>query len=160
MQNPFYIRILDDFACFATFNCRVPSVNAFIHEGLTEALIENECETYGVYDGDTLAAFFALKSDDRFVDASDEKSALEIAFLAVDQRYELQGLGRSIIQEIAQIALSKENEYKYLTVEALVITHPKKDSYEAVSFYKKCMFQQAELYNPSKDTLSMYLRLR
>ena len=160
MQLPFYIRVMDDFASFAKFNCRVPSVNAFIHKGLTEALIENECETYGVYDGDTLAAFFALRPDNRFIDPSGEKSALEIAFLAVDKRYELQGLGRSIIQEIAQIALSKENDYTYLTVEALVITHPKKDRYEAVSFYKKCMFLQAELYDPSKDTLSMYLRLR
>ncbi len=161
MQHPFQIRPLTEFSDFVTFECRVPSVNAFIHDGLTEALIENQCETYGVYDGNTLVAFFALKEDGSFVDYQGAKSALEIAFLAVDKQYELQGIGRSIIQEISQIALSKTcNYYRYLTVKALVITHPKKDKYEAVSFYRKCHFSQAELYNPATDTLSMYLQLR
>ena len=159
MQSSFFVRTLTEYSDFQTFECRVPSVNAFVHNGLTEALIENQCDTYGVYDGDKLAAFFALKKDERFVDAKGEKSALEIAFLAVDKEYELQGLGRSIIQEIAKMATSGETIYKYLTVEALVITHPKKERYEAVSLYKKCMFLQAELYDPAKDTLSMYLQL-
>ena len=154
MQNSFYVRTLTEFSDFQKFECRVPSVNAFVHNGLTEALIENQCDTYGVYDGDKLAAFFALKKDERFIDAQGEKSALEIAFLAVDKEYELQGLGRSIIQEIARMATTGVSTYKYLTVEALVIAHPKKERYEAVTFYKKCMFLQAELYDPAKDTSS------
>lgn len=161
MQQPFQICSLTKFSDFVTFECRVPSVNAFIHDGLTEALVENQCETYGVYDGNTLAAFFALKEDGSFVDYQGAKSALEIAFLAVDKKYELQGIGRSIIHEISQIALSKEcNYYRYLTVKALVITRPKKEKYEAVSFYRKCKFTQAELYDTAKDTVSMYLQLR
>lgn len=161
MQLPFPVRPLTRFTDFVTFECRVPSVNAFIHDGLTDALVENQCETYGVYDGETLVAFFALKEDDRFIDYQGVKSALEIAFLAVDKRYDLKGIGRSIIQEISKIALSNEHKYyRYLTVEALVITNPRRDAYEAVSFYRKCHFTQAELYDPAKDTLSMYLQLR
>ena len=161
MQLPFQVRPLTKFSDFVMFECRVPSVNAFIHKGLSDALVENQCETYGVYDGNTLVAFFALKEDNSFVDYQGAKSALEIAFLAVDKKYELQGIGRSIIQEISRIALSKDsNYYRYLTVEALVITQPKKEAYEAVSFYRKCHFTQAELFDPAKDTLSMYLQLR
>ena len=160
MKKPFQYRLLTNFTDFTSFECRVPSVNAFIHDGLQEASIDNQCETYGVYDGKKLIAFFALKHDERFIDAMGNHSALEISFLAVCREYELQGIGKSIIQKIIQIALTKKTEYKYLTVEALVITHPKKERYEAVSFYKKCMFRQAELYSPAKNTLSMYLRFR
>ena len=148
-------RPLQNLADVRLITCRVPRVNAFIQRDLEGALQENQCDTFGVYDNYRLVAFFALQKDEKFVNAKGVKSAMEIVFLVVDKDYELQGVGTAIIKEISQMVL-REYKCQHMTVEALVITHPRSERYEAVTFYKKCKFLQAELYDPTKDTLALY----
>jgi len=148
-------RPLQNLADVRLITCRVPKVNKFIQGDLEEALRESQCDTFGVYDNNKLVAFFALRKDEKFVNAHGEKSAMEIAFLVVSKAYELQGVGTAIIKEISRMVL-EDYHCKQITVEALVITHPPRQKYEAVTFYKKCKFLQAELYDRHKETLALY----
>ena len=155
MAQVFKYRPLEFLSDVRQIECRVPRVNEFIQGDLENALKENNCDTYGVYDGNVLISVFALRADDKFVNSEGKHTAVEISFLVVDKRYELQGLGTAIIKEISNLVVTEYQREK-ITVEALVITHPKREKYEAVTFYKKCKFLQAEMYNSAKDTLGMY----
>ena len=156
MALSFTYRPFTNFGEFDTFVCRIVEVDDFIHSrkqyidnGLVEAIKEASCTTYGVYDNNTLAAFFALRIDPR------NSEAVEIAFLAVDRNYDYRGLGSAIIREIIRMT---ENEYglDIVTVEALVLRKHKPRPYDAVGFYLKCGFIRAEFFDGHKDTLSMY----
>lgn len=155
MAQVFKYRPLERLADVRQIRCRVPRVNDFIQGELEDALRENNCDTYGVYDGDRLISVFALRADEIFTNSRGEHTAVEISFLVVDKKYELRGIGTAIIKEISNMVVSEYRREK-ITVEALVITHPNRERYEAVTFYRKCKFLRAEMYNPTKDTLGMY----
>lgn len=99
--------------------------------------------------------FFALRNDELSIDSVGSYRALEIAYLAVSKDVKRQGIGKACIREIIKIAKSAVEPYTMLTVDALSITYPKRDRYEAVSFYRKCHFLQTELQAPDKDTVRM-----
>lgn len=156
MTQHFTYRPFTNYDEFVGFACRIEEVDDFIHSrrffinnGLVEAIKESSCTPYGVYDNGTLAAFFALRNDPK------NNEAVEIAFLAVDRRYDYRGLGRAIIREIIRITLD-EYGLDLLTVEALVLRRHKPRPYDAVGFYLKCGFVRAEFFDGHKDTLSMY----
>ncbi len=156
MTQHFTYRPFTDFHEFAGFECRIDEVDDFIHSrskfvnnGLVEAIEGSDCTPYGVYDNGTLAAFFAIRKDPKNIDA------IEIAFLAVDRKYDYRGLGKAIIRKIIQIAI-EEYGLDLLTVEALVLRRHKPRPYDAVGFYLKCGFIRAEFFDGHKDTLSMY----
>ena len=156
MAQRFTYSFFTDFKKLGGFVCRIDEVDDFIHSrnkyennGLVEAMAETECVPYGVYENDNLAAFFALRNDHKNTDA------VEIAFLAVDRRYDYRGLGSAIIREIIRIVV-KEYELDLLTVEALVLRKHKPRPYDAVGFYLKCGFVRAEYFDGHKNTLSMY----
>ena len=156
MAQVFAYRPFTDFNEFDDFVCRIGEVDDFIHgrkqyvdNGLVEAMTENACAPFGVYDGNTLAAFFALRRDPK----NDE--AVEIAVLVVDRRYDYRGVGKAIIREVINLAVS-EYGLDLLTVEALVLRKHKPRPYDAVGFYLRCGFIRAEYFDGHKDTLSMY----
>ena len=81
--------------------------------------------------------------------------ALEISYLAVDQRYSRLGLGRIIIEVIAEKAQTQDMAgCQFLTVEALNV-----QGHNAVTFYSKCGFSPSEYPNPNKGTLRMFRTL-
>ena len=156
MAQHFTYRPFTNFSEFNSFVCRIDEVDDFIHSrkqyinnGLVEAINDSGCAPYGVYENGTLAAFFALRQDPK------NSEAIEIAFLAVDRRYDYRGLGSAIIRKIIQIT-KEEYGLDMLTVEALVLRRHKPRPYDAVGFYLKCGFIRAEFYDGHKDTLSMY----
>ena len=81
--------------------------------------------------------------------------ALDIAYLAVKQDMQGQGIGQLIIEAIHQRAQQQDFAgCQFLTVEALKIP-----GYSAVRFYEKCGFSPCEYPNPNKNTLRMYRTL-
>lgn len=156
MAEHFIYRPFTNFSEFDSFACRIAEVDDFIHSrkhyannGLIEAIKESHCAPYGVYEGSTLTAFFALRQDPK------NSEAVEIAFLAVDRNYDYRGLGSAIIRKIIQIT-QEEYGLDMLTVEALVLRKHKPRPYDAVGFYLKCGFYRAEFFDEHKDTLSMF----
>lgn len=156
MGEHFAYRPFTNFNEFDSFVCRIDEVDDFIHSrkqyinnGLVEAIKESNCTPYGVYAGNTLAAFFAIRKDPK------NPEAVEIAFLAVDRNHDYRGLGSAIIRKIIQLTI-EEYGLDMLTVEALVLRKHKPRPYDAVGFYLKCGFLRAEFFDGHKDTLSMY----
>ena len=156
MAQTFTYRPFTNFDEFAGFVCRIDELDDFIHSshkyirnGLVEAMADSDCVPYGIYDGGTLAAFFAIRRDPQ------NEEAVEIAFLVVDKRYDYRGLGTAIIRKIIQLAV-EDFSSDILTVEALVLRRHKPRPYDAVGFYLKCGFIRAEFFDGHKDTLSMY----
>ena len=81
--------------------------------------------------------------------------ALEITYLAVNEKYGRQGLGRIVVEVILEKAQNQDLAgCQFLTVEAL---HTK--GYSAVGFYEKCGFSPCDYPNPNKDTLRMFRTL-
>ncbi|MBQ8064719.1 MAG: GNAT family N-acetyltransferase [Prevotella sp.] len=81
--------------------------------------------------------------------------ALDIAYLAVQEKWRGQGIGNFIVKEIAMEA--REQTFagcQFLTVEAYATKE-----YSAVGFYGRCGFTAAEVKKPYKDTLRMYMTL-
>lgn len=148
---------LTDYSELLQFDCGVPSMNQVIHAQNFRAIVEYyQCDIYAVRDErDCMIAFFALRDDETKVEGVGDFKALEIAYLAVSKDAQRQGLGTACIRQIIKIARNKSAGYRMITVDALSITYPKRERYEAVSFYRKCYFQQTELQAPDKDTVRM-----
>lgn len=149
-------RPLTDFEQLKSFECGIPSMDRYIHADFENSIQKEHCELYGVYnDSATLLAFFAIRPDELSTDNNGHIYAMEIAYLAVQKSIRNHGIGTRCIREIMAIAASRG--FHVLTVEALSITHPKKESYEAVSFYRKCHFRQTALQDPDEDVVPMAL---
>lgn len=177
------IRPLDNLDVLLDFNCGVEKMDTFIHGGLRQSVENSYCKVYGVYNCDKqLIAFFALSFDSLQLDADDADDllhgwsgtttpdvtpeyidtfwskvrypAIEIAYLAVSEKYRNKNIGRSLIESIAQMARSQKIAgCQFLTVDALATKE-----YSAVGFYSKCFFAPAEPV-PVRDTLRMYYNL-
>lgn len=157
-------------------------MDAFIHSGLEDSLKNHYCNTYSVYLDDELVAMFALSFDSLELDSDSLEEmteglsgnkpdmsreyvetflskhhypALEIAYLAVKEKYRRQGMGKSIVNAIADMA-QRQNMAgcMFLTVEAYI----EKD-YSAVPFYYSCHFEPCEFKKPNKETLRMFRAL-
>ena len=150
-------RELADYADLQQFECEVPSMNQVIHANNFRAIVEYYgCNIYEVRDeAGRMVAFFALRNDELTIDEGGAFRALEIAWFAVSKDARRQGIGTACIKEIIKMARESATPYQLLTVDALSITYPKRARYEAVSFYRKCHFQQTELQAPDKDTVRM-----
>ena len=166
------------------FNCGVPPMDNFIHGMLQLSIDHYYCRTYVAEINDEIVAVFALSFDSVDLDSDDREElsmgvssagtpdvsgeyeeifyskrrypALDIAYLAVNEKYKGSGIGSSIIEQIVKMA--KEQEFagcQFISVEAL-----KTEPYNAVGFYYKCGFTANELPKPTKDTLRMIKTLR
>lgn len=156
-------------------------MNDFIQTGLGESLVDNHCEAYVVIDAsNSIIGFFALCQDTLCLDEDykddllhgysvtkianfiDEKeknvflsqnvfTTLDVAYLAVIEHRQRDGIGTAIMNKIFSIARSRQ-DYTFVTVDALTLKHRK---YSAVGFYLKCGFQP--MYPPtSENTVRMF----
>ena len=174
---------LEDAQCLADFRCGIPEMDEFIQSGLAISVFHHYCQAYKVCQGAEVIALFALSFDSLNLDVDDKNDmlsgysisrppqlandyrdvffskphypALEITYLAVDERYGKQGLGRILVEAIVEKAQNQDLAgCQFLTVEAL---HTK--DYSAVGFYEKCGFSPCAYPNPNKDTLRMFRTL-
>lgn len=167
-----------------TFYCGVKQMDDFVHNGgFEQSIINNYCQCYTVRNEENqLVAFFALAFDSLRLDSDDREDllngwaetstpqptpeyidtfwskvhypALEIAYLAVDKRFQGHHLGKYIIKCIEEKARTQELAgCQFLTVGALVTKE-----YSAIGFYRSCDFARLEP-TPTNDVLRMYHNL-
>ena len=146
--------------------------------------VENHyCAAYVVTYQDEVVAVFALSFDSLDLDSDDKEEleagisstgtpdvdwnykdtfnskprypALDIAYLAVQEKWRGQGVGHLLVDTIAEQARSQTFAgCQFLTVEALATS-----DYSAVGFYQRCGFTANEIRKPYKDTLRMFRTL-
>ena len=174
---------LSDFHCLKTFCSGVETMDKSIQGDFRMSVENHYCTAYGVWLGDELVAVYALSFDSLDLDSDDKEeleagfsptgspnidwnykdtfyakprySALDIAYLAVQQEFRGMGIGYAIIQQIADDARNQTFAgCQFLTVEALATSE-----YSAVGFYSRCGFTPNELKKPYKDTLRMFRTL-
>ena len=148
-----------DLSCFS---CSEQELNDFL---TTDALTDHT-SLYSItrlvhYNG-TLAGFFTLIADnisvtsipsENYVDYHYQKlPAVKIARLAVDKKFERQGIGRRIITEIFRIVYEVSQQ-----IGCRVITVDAKEN--ALGFYKKFAFMEVES-KKHQDYIPMYLDFR
>ena len=177
------IRALDDASQLADFNCGIKAMDDFIHSGLASSIRNHYCNLYSVTLNDEVVAMFSLSFDSLELDSDsleeilDNHSAtnkpnltsnyvdtflskhhypaLENSYLAVKEEYRSQGIGRAVVDSIADMAQRQKTAgCMFLTVEAYI-----ENDYSAVPFYNACRFEPCEYKKPNKDTLRMFRTL-
>lgn len=176
------ISSLQDVSVLSDFCCGIEEMDDFIHNHLQESVSNHYCNSYVVRLEDVVVAMFALNFDSLNFDSDSREEiqlgvsqnvpsltadyfetflmkhhfpALEISYFAVVQKYRNQGIGRALIDAIADMAQRQSVAgCMFLTVEAYI-----KGGYTAVPFYDKCHFEPCEYRNPNKETLRMFRAL-
>lgn len=174
---------LTDFHCLENFCSGVDAMDKFIRGDFRMSAENHYCTAYGVWYGKELVAVYALSFDSLDLDSDDKEElqtgisstgtpevdwnyrdtfyakprypALDIAYLAVQQKYRGKRIGYAILEQIATDARSQTFAgCQFLTVEALATKE-----YSAVGFYQRCGFTANEVRKPYKDTLRMFRTL-
>ena len=174
---------LTDFHCLENFCSGVDAMDKFIRGDFHMSVENHYCTAYGVWYGKELVAVYALSFDSLDLDSDDKEElqtgisstgtpevdwnyrdtfyakprypALDIAYLAVQQKYRGKRIGYAILEQIATDARSQTFAgCQFLTVEALATKE-----YSAVGFYQRCGFTANEVRKPYKDTLRMFRTL-
>lgn len=177
------ISLLSDFEKVHSFQSGIKQMDSFIQSRLELSNRNHYCTTYEVESQGSLIGIFALSFDSLDLDIDDKDElihgissaqapsvdydyqdtfwakprypALDIAYLAVHENWRRRGIGRLLIDAIAEKARTQNLAgCQFLTVEAL-----KTPEYSAIGFYSKCGFAACEFPNPNKDTLRMYRTL-
>lgn len=181
--NSLTIRILDNVSQLDDFNCGIKAMDDFIHSGLANSVRNHYCNLYSVTLDNEIVAMFSLSFDsleldlDSLEEILDNQSssnkpnlssnyadtflskhhypALEISYLAVKENYRRKGIGKAVVDSIAEMAQRQKTAgCMFLTVEAYF----EKD-YSAVPFYNACHFEPCEYKKPDKETLRMFRTL-
>lgn len=181
--NELRIKLLDDFDCLKSFCSGVESMDSFIRNDFHMSVENHYCNAYIVKYQDEVVAVFALSFDSLDLDFDDKEElemgisptgtpdidwnykntfyakprypALDIAYLAVQEKWRGRGVGSLLIDTIAEKArLQNFAGCQFLTVEALAT-----NVYSAVGFYQRCGFTANEVKKPYKDTLRMFCTL-
>lgn len=174
---------LKDFSCLSDFCSGVEAMDEFIRGNFRLNVENHYCVPYATFYRGEIVAIFALSFDSLDLDSDDKEElqsglsmtgtpnvdwnyedtfyskprypALDIAYLAVQQKWRGMGRGNFIIKEIAiQARTQTFAGCQFLTVEALATKE-----YSAVGFYERCGFTANEVKKPYKDTLRMYRTL-
>ena len=174
---------LTDFHCLESFSTGVEAMDNFIQGDFRMSVENHYCTAYGVWYGEELIAVYALSFDSLDLDSDDKEElqtgisntgtpeidwnyrdtfyakprypALDIAYLAVQQKYRGKRIGYAIVEQIAIDARTQTFAgCQFLTVEALATSE-----YSAVGFYQRCGFTANEVRKPYKDTLRMFRTL-
>ena len=177
------VKPLDDFHCLKSFTSGIEAMDNFIRNDFRLSVENHYCSAYTAYCYDELVAVFALSFDSLDLDCDDKDElrsgisatgtpnvdwnykdtfygkprypALDIAYLAIEEKWRGKGIGRMIIDSIAEQARTQVFAgCQFLTVEALATKE-----YSAVGFYERCGFTANELRKPYKDTLRMFRTL-
>ena len=181
--NSLTIRILDDVSQLDDFNCGIKAMDDFIHSGLANSVRNHYCNLYSVTLDNEIVAMFSLSFDsleldlDSLEEILDNQSssnkpnpssnyvdtflsehhypALEISYLAVKENYRRKGIGKAVVDSIAEMAQRQKTAgCMFLTVEAYI-----EEDYSAVPFYNACHFEPCEYKKPDKETLRMFRTL-
>ena len=182
-MNNLTIRQIENAISLADFHCGIKAMDDFIHSGLEDSIRNHYCNTYSVHLGSELVAMFALSFDSLELDSDSLEEmaegintankpdlsknyvdtflskhhypALEIAYLAVEEKHRSKGIGTAIVNAIADMAQRQKTAgCMFLTVEAYI-----EGGYSAVPFYYKCQFEPCEFKKPNKETLRMFRAL-
>lgn len=174
---------LTDFHILEDFCSGIESMDSFIRSDFRLSVENHFCEAYVVMLADEVVALFALSFDSLDLDYDDKDElqsgissvwtpdldfdyqetfyskprypALDIAYLAVQEKWRGKHIGDFLIKKIADLARTQTLAgCQFLTVEALATSE-----YSAVGFYDKCGFTPNELKKPYKDTIRMYMPL-
>lgn len=177
------VKPLHDFHCLETFCSGVESMDIFIRNDFRMSVENHYCAAYVVTYQDEVVAVFALSFDSLDLDSDDKEEleagisstgttdvdwnykdtfyskprypALDIAYLAVQEKWRGQGVGHLLVDTIAEQARSQTFAgCQFLTVEALATS-----DYSAVGFYQRCGFTANEIRKPYKDTLRTFRTL-
>ena len=177
------VRVMDDIHCLDNFYSGVQTMDDFIHGGFGDSVRNHYCQAYVASSGDEIVAMFALSFDSLDLDSDDKEElvsgassaatpqinfdyedtfwakprypALDIAYLAVSEKFRGHHIGRTLIEQIAERA--RQQTFvgcQFLTVEAYCT-----QEYSAVGFYAKCGFAASEIKKPYKDTQRMFKTL-
>lgn len=181
--NSLTIRILDNVSQLDDFNCGIKAMDDFIHSGLANSVRNHYCNLYSVTLDNEIVAMFSLSFDsleldlDSLEEILDNQSsskkpnlssnyvdtflskhhypALEISYLAVKENYRRKGIGKAVVDSIAEMAQRQKTAgCMFLTVEAYI-----EEDYSAVPFYNACHFEPCEYKKPDKETLRMFRTL-
>lgn len=181
--NSLTIRILDNVSQLDDFNCGIKAMDDFIHSGLANSVRNHYCNLYSVTLDNEIVAMFSLSFDSleldldsleeildnlsssnkpnlssNYVDTFLSKHhypALEISYLAVKENYRRKGIGKAVVDSIAEMAQRQKTAgCMFLTVEAYI-----EEDYSAVPFYNACHFEPCEYKKPDKETLRMFRTL-
>ena len=177
------VKPLEDFHCLKTFCSGVESMDDFIRGDFRMSVENHYCTAYVVTYQDEVVAVFALSFDSLDLDSDDKEElqagmspagipdvdwsyrdtfyskprypALDIAYLAVQEKWRGRGVGNLLVDTIAERARTQTFAgCQFLTVEALATSE-----YSAVGFYSRCGFTANEVRKPYKDTLRMFRTL-
>jgi ribosomal protein S18 acetylase RimI-like enzyme len=178
-----WVQPLEDFRCLESFCSGVESMDRFIRGDFRMSVENHYCSAYVVKRQNEVIAVFALSFDSLDLDSDDKEEletgisltetpdvdwnyrdtfyskprypALDIAYLAVQNKWRGLHIGRYIIKTIAEQACAQSFAgCQFLTVEALATKE-----YSAVGFYERCGFTANEVKKPYKDTLRMFRTL-
>ena len=174
---------LTDFSLLEGFCSGIESMDAFIRSDFRLSVENHFCQAYVVMLKKEVVALFALSFDSLDLDCDDKEElqlgissagmpdvnwnyqdtfyakprypSLDIAYLAVHEKWRGKHIGNFLIKKIADLARSQTLAgCQFLTVEALATKE-----YSAVGFYDRCGFAPNELKKPYKYTLRMYMPL-
>ena len=174
---------LKDFQCLNSFCSGVRSMDSFIQNDFRLSIEHHFCTAYIAKLNDEIVALFALSFDSLDLDSIDKEElqlgisstgtpsidwnykdtfyskprypALDIAYLAVQDKWRNKHIGRFLIEMIVKQARAQTLAgCQFITVEALATSE-----YNAVGFYERCGFTPNEAPKPYKDTLRMYRTL-
>ena len=177
------VKPLKDFHCLKTFRSGVEAMDNFIRGDFQMSVENHYCTAYVVTYQEEVVAIFALSFDSLDLDSDDKEElqtgmssagvpevdwnykdtfyskprypALDIAYLAVQEKWRGRGVGYLLIDTIAEQARTQTFAgCQFLTVEALATKE-----YSAVGFYSRCGFTPNEVRKPYKDTLRMFRTL-
>ena len=158
-------------------------MDVFIHNDFPFSVENHFCVAYIAKYNEEIVVVFALSFDSLDLDSDDKEEllsgisstgtpeidwnykdtfygkprypALDIAYLAVQEKWRNNHIGHYLISQIAEQARTQSFAgCQFLTVEALATRE-----YSAVGFYERCGFTANELRKPYKDTLRMYRTL-
>jgi len=183
LKSELHIGILRDFQALNSFSSGVEDMDNFIRGDFRLSVENHFCQAYSVKYNDELVAVFALSFDSLDLDTDDKEElqtgismtgtpdvdwnyedtfyakprypAMDIAYLAIQQKWRGKHIGDFLIQQIADLARKQTLAgCQFLTVEALATSE-----YSAVGFYERCGFTANEVKKPYKDTLRMFKTL-
>ena len=158
-------------------------MDRFIRDDFRLSVENHFCQAYEVLFDQEIVALFALSFDSLDLDSDDKEElqsgisltatpnvdwnyedtfyskprypALDIAYLAVQEKWRGKYIGDFLVKQIADLAKRQTLAgCQFLTVEALSTYE-----YSAVGFYERCGFTANEIKKPYKDTVRMYRTL-